>query len=1281
MADTVLEEAGLTGDETDKESAVKWYEKYAANVFEYAPVDKEIEFLIKNFKFLTDEQRAKIWAWPPSGKPPGLGWTPLGWAWDAASDDQYGEFKYGGVQRLVQIFKEKITVTNEDKEFFLLYGGSWLSFTENDTSIWNNETRQNILNLMQKYVYEKANGAVDLFAGVRASYEQYSFVNFKRTIAELVNDWLSNITTNIAGLKVASFIKLPIRDYSYRWGKTPPPPPENYYPEYSTDIPSNRVENLNKILQENNLFNESVLFIEYAPGQNNSVRVSDDLEQVTVGGQTEGGFWDDERQNYLRRKFFDLVIREQIRQHLTINKAKIEEKSNVQLKAIENSSLKSIKGFFDDSAKALVNKKNESLGYGENSIGVYGYKVAQEILNKIRFEALKKILDIAKDSNPTDEDVLNAFKAAEDSAKADKTITGTDIPLEQISEEEIKAKQKFLKQCLLMSRLKDLVDRHSAILNEKKGIHKELPYRGRFYMVGEQGDEQSSINKLLIPSSKDIDAFKNITPAEHASLIPKLKFYKVFTNAETGKLEQIEFKFPKHTNSDRVNKLSNPGVFDKGSDFGIKEFSFSFEGSTPATARNDIKANLSLYFQSFKDFVDKKPMNSNMSYVDLLLLPMGKPTGSGINSSLQVDASYYRIRVDVGWELDSAPNDAIKSALEKINKSFYLNMIDHDIDIQENGSININVTYRAYMESALKGSTMNALSSKDVNKKLDEIRAEYNNFLSSAKCTVEQLNTIRNQYLEIEANLKKSSLQSIIKRLVDLDMIEHVKVRPSTARSFEKTGFIVEQAVFESDAVAKSDPKKLAEKSSQEQVDTEKKADIQLKNSEDNLFINYFHLGDLLYVVLDSIYKESENNINEEYATGAENFKFIVSSFQFIDSFSSANKSTNINLAQIPISVELFSEWFTENIIKPERVSYPIMYFIRDLTSFLVGEILLETCFRNDLQKTLQFKTTSFLASSNSPGSDPIGNRMLSYSSPKFLDLSKEYKKGGILPLSANIGAGSDISNLYNYIVIYAVVPKTNTNKKGDKKEDEEQGIYHFQIGRPKGIIKKIKFSKSDMQYIREARFFRHGHDGLMQLSSVYKVSLEMVGNTLYYPGMEVFINPQGLLGAGTDFDPTIGFLGTRQPSIANKLGFGGYHIVTRVNSSIAPGKFTTTVDALFSYSGDGDPLSAVIGRKQAENKNKEISHWDPKNIADGGTSKDQLAACDAQIDYLYRKSLATSYGIEVNDSDIKDPKPTQQTQTSAVPINPPTTTLPPAVQSGVGPGAVLGGPGFNVPE
>ena len=122
----------------------------------------------------------------------------------------------------------------------------------------------------------------------------------------------------------------------------------------------------------------------------------------------------------------------------------------------------------------------------------------------------------------------------------------------------------------------------------------------------------------------------------------------------------------------------------------------------------------------------------------------------------------------------------------------------------------------------------------------------------------------------------------------------------------------------------------------------------------------------------------------------------------------------------------------------------------------------------------------------------------------------------------------------------------------------------HFTIGLDRGILKTAKFNKTDMQYIREARFFQNqGVDGLLQLAAVYSVDLKLFGNCLLYPGMEIFVNPFSL--GGEQFMPQ------NKDSVANKLGLGGYHLVTRVSSEITAGSFNTDVKALFVYSGDGN--------------------------------------------------------------------------------------------------------------
>lgn len=762
---------------------------------------------------------------------------------------------------------------------------------------------------------------------------------------------------------------------------------------------------------------------------------------------------------------------------------------------------------------------------------------------------------------------------------------------DELTEAEIKEKQKFLKQCVLMTQLEELRKEHLASILDSQSnpnpIHTKggafLPYKGRFYMVRENTSDQSStINKLLIPNEQSISQFLNISPSVVAHLVPKLRFYKVFTDNE-GKLDEFEFEFRNFTESSRVNSLASTH-FDRGGDYGVKSFDFSFDGSTPATAKNDIKADLKLYFQSFGDFIRKRRFGDyEHSFVDLLLLPGGQPkSGSGKESDFQYQPSYYRIRVDVGWMIDPLSMSSVKDiigpqgvqdlakALELINKSFYLNMIDHTMDFRDDGSVDISVNYRAYVESALKGTSLDALADKRTQKSLAAARRDYEEIVSKDICNVQELNRIRRSLSQLEELLRKQSLQSITKRLTDRLMIRTKIADKSAVDTFAKTGFL-DRRVKLIDGIASSP-------------------------SDDYLQINYFYLADLLYVILDSIYDES----GENYIEGTENFKFVLTSFEYSDVFSNNGTPSPINIGSIPITMDIFSEWFKENVIKAERTNYPIMYFIRDLAKYLLVEIMSETCFKSTFDKSLNFKTANFLGKRNASGVDAMASLYPSFSAitnPEDLviDVTTNYNKGH-LPLRAE---GATVFDLHNYIVVYAETPRhTASGKVGDPVEDGKNGIIHYRIGQDKGIVKKIKFSKSDMQYIREARFFRHGNDGLMQLSAVYKVSLDMIGNTLYYPGMEVFIDPVGFLGANQDADPRI------INSVANKLGFGGYHLVTSVKSSIAPGKFTTTVEALFHYSGDGQPSSILIGKGKDAKKVSEMKKINEKPESSGITSE-----------------------------------------------------------------------------
>jgi hypothetical protein len=123
----------------------------------------------------------------------------------------------------------------------------------------------------------------------------------------------------------------------------------------------------------------------------------------------------------------------------------------------------------------------------------------------------------------------------------------------------------------------------------------------------------------------------------------------------------------------------------------------------------------------------------------------------------------------------------------------------------------------------------------------------------------------------------------------------------------------------------------------------------------------------------------------------------------------------------------------------------------------------------------------------------------------------------------------------------------------GDAIEDREAGIYHFQIGADRGLLKKATFTRTDAPGLREGRINRDRTAGAEQLRELYNVTLSLFGAPIIKPGQLIYVSPSPL-----------GFGDPRSiNSAARFLGIGGYHMVTSVQSTIDTSGYSTTVKAL----------------------------------------------------------------------------------------------------------------------
>ena len=891
------------------------------------------------------------------------------------------------------------------------------------------------------------------------------------------------------------------------------------------------------------------------------------------------------------------------------------------------------------------------------AVGIAGYFIAYQFLSWSHFaEVLALVRAIADLDTPIYEEAktIDPNEIIKDAKKQDEKDledgSGQSAINEEegLTEDEIEARQVFLKQCAMMMNMDRFKEACQAELvngsnnyngpNDKPLIHT---------LDVEDGHSRSSIMTRLTAVTREIWRFLALTPDIQSKLVPKIRLFKVYNNKDdNNKLKEIEFIFPKSQDpNDKKYRLSGGHTPYRGAACGIKNFDFSFEGTTPATARNDIVAELTLFFQDFNELLKERSSDDlfndtgqqdKFRYIDLLMMPGSRGFGRGSNSDnggdnsdsthehiLSFDPSNHRIKVDVGWAIPwrhpgySGYTDEINKSdilfeddlmrrhqgsrwwdkdwysvegeksdigdffrlgevLERMNKSYYLNMVDHEMNFQEDGSVELKISYRAYFESATKSPAIDALSTPQLAAERAAINEEYKLIRKKGICkeNKKRFEELMATYNAIEVEYVKRSHQSIVERLLKENKMHYCFINQDDYDTFVEKGFFATapDIMFPKEAkpIEAGDGtitvEKQVENPDANQKDQTTK-DVFLDSSLENFvnmptgpkdshkLITFFYIGDLVHILLDCL---KDPNNPYQILPHMENFKILLSSFDYVDY---AGDTKNVNISEIPISTEYFFEWMNQYVIKPQRKTYPLTYFIRDICNKLIVELMMEVCINKEAVKTLSFKTTH-LNDSRGDG-DFFGvvgrNENTKIKGTNHWNISNYLLNSKYLPFR---NSEVKIDKMENFLLLYATTDEKLHYGTGNASEDEDIGIYHFGLAENKGIVKKVSFAKTDIQYIREARYMNHGHDGLMALGAVYKATIEMFGNTLFYPGMQLFIDPAAL--GGKDFDPrTIG-------SYANSLGIGGYHLITRVNNSIGVGGFNTTVEAQFVYAGDG---------------------------------------------------------------------------------------------------------------
>lgn len=832
-----------------------------------------------------------------------------------------------------------------------------------------------------------------------------------------------------------------------------------------------------------------------------------------------------------------------------------------------------------------------------------------------RIEFFNQLADASQQVNVDSGDTLSDEEIKKIQTNAAKAFVKTeaDTVRKPLTDEQIESRQRFYKQCALMLNIhrlspsfEDVILDRQTVYENYDGPDKTKPFGGRFWRAQSENTEQLMTNLV---SSEDSSYMFEIPTHIMTQLTPKFRLYKVMNDQE-GNLKQTEFIFPMYADIDRKKNFKKQqsntqestiptflaAQFDKGDGIGLKSFSLDFNGTNPAEARNDVKGSMSLFFQSFADFTRTRidPNGNEYRFVDLIIQPTpdknNRVDGIKLVSLKQYEPTFYRIRVDMGYNIpqkgdmqgiDETTKDKngktelqrLQNALRSMNKSYYLCMIDHSFNIKNDGTVEMNFTYRAYLETALKSLRFDALTTPELARRRIQNENKMHEVASSKKCTKDELRELQLAIAGVEEEMILNSLNSIMRRLNQRKKVFTATIDNEDRKYFLKNGFyrtcdLINGVSLDDNPDSNSDGD-LGVVLNSLFLSDEPCRNFERDINDTN--IQFFFFGDLLHTILDALY-DPDDKTRKKVAVGMENTKMVLGHFEF-DPYQGHGSSGKYNISNIPISVDFFGEWFKQNILnqKSTRRTFPILNFIRNLSNHLVNNALLEACVNRSVDKAIRFQTGQISALS-SDGLDPLGSLVKS-NKLRNLVYTDHYRRTGDLPLSGDVEGSSDIKNFYHYIVLSCNGSALTYAGTGKYEEDIKAGRFHVEIGSNRGIVKTVNFAKTDMQYLREARFFRNGIDGLLQLSSVYTATVEMFGNTLFYPGMDLWINPYGFggthLGRPSQGGGESKSISSR--SLANILGIGGYHTITGVSTTLTPQGFKTSIKSQHYYSGDGE--------------------------------------------------------------------------------------------------------------
>lgn len=575
---------------------------------------------------------------------------------------------------------------------------------------------------------------------------------------------------------------------------------------------------------------------------------------------------------------------------------------------------------------------------------------------------------------------------------------------------------------------------------------------------------------------------------------------------------------------------------------------------------------------------------------------------------------HFRLKAIVGfarpveetWFTNKTESErqALLSAIAESYVTLNLTPTIHEFNIDDMGRVTFTINYLAFVEDFYDQPQFDIFYEEGVAIRVMARKYQYEEL--SKLCKSEEIaewkeSLAKNGDIRVD---KFENMRSLLTRMREADKIRYINVTHQTLKTFNTLGPFFEQEggpeildspadELDTDLMNEYKGQWEDEGAADEKLKSQLELSLRATNpTEEN--IGFFYVSDLLDVILHGIGKRLETfsdgdvydhgkllNLDEEekdqeidshkqFKKQFEKFRAVLGPVEIMDP-RDGETMRHINFGDVPVSVRYFLEWLTDKLLKREETRYNLSKFLNDLLNDLVKNFLNnDTCFRGFSTKQKvrvnQAAVTSYKDSNSKH--DEITKYLISHGNTSVLNI----KAAGLpIPL-LNISGPRDlplgdggVQNEMNYLVYFAGRTQPIEKMNGKRSEDESNGIFHYLIGRPRGIVKTISLSKTDAKYLKEVRFQKEGFDGLQQLREVYDVNVDCYANAKTFPGTYIFVDPRGFAPNTVAYDSEELLLDL------TRYGIGGYCMIIRSEHNFAPGKAETKITAKWVAQIEGE--------------------------------------------------------------------------------------------------------------